>query len=415
MANINVQNEARSDFDLNTLFSDSELVWEHDELDFDLGMMSDWTPSPRVSDEKETTQQRAETLALMDEPFPLNVSAGEDDGSVNMYDDEELARKQLLEEVESESEEEDPTMEDVVSQEESAKEGSETDEEDAEEARGELSDCWGCHQKEFINGKGLCWRCDKDHKECTRCSNMKIVGDNGHCYDCRQALEEEADYRRLVEEESNASSESSSESEHEDNTEDVEQVETCKFVKPSATYVKGKEQAAEDGRWYCHDPNCNKSTSKKQDLKFHILGDARGGHGARFDKEHPLRWRNGALFIDPSWDPYKFECEHCEDLKGYCKGYVNYNSLLMHYKRKHPCEPEPEKKSPKKSRSLKRRRVEGPSVLTPSYELVKNDYIFSPGQEEDTNGWNPMQQYTNDLSDEDQEEHVSKKHKSMAI
>ena len=142
MANINVQNEAKSDFDLNTLFSDSELVWEHDELDFDLGMMSDWIPSPRVSDEKETTQQRAETLALMDEPFPLNVSAGEGDGSVDMYDDEELARKQLLDEVVSESEEEDPTMEDVVSQEESAKEesakeDSETDEEDAEEARAE--------------------------------------------------------------------------------------------------------------------------------------------------------------------------------------------------------------------------------------------------------------------------------------
>ena len=129
-------------------------------------------------------------------------------------------------------------------------------------------------------------------------------------------------------------------------------------------------ELANKNLWFCHDPDCDRFCRKKQDLKFHIMGDARGGHGARFDPNHPLRWRKGVLFIEHGWDPYIWKCDHCDDYNGFCKGYVNRGSLIKHFKKVHPELPLPEKRQKMPpSRKRKRRRLEGGSVLNVNYEI----------------------------------------------
>lgn len=277
----------------------------------------------------ESVSERAQDLALADNPLPLATEQGFES------DDEEPLQLTLdaPEDKQDESEKDESGDES----------GDETDDDDMDNgARGTVKECWGCRNPEFVKDNGLCHRCDKKHFNCAICGELNFCDlDTRACHECRlNRLEMEKRVRSKFETES-----------EDDSEEDVTP------VKP-----------AEDGRWYCHDPDCDKSCAKKQDLQFHIMGDARGGHGARFDENHPLRWRNGALFIEPGWDPYTWKCDHCDDYNGFCKGYVNRGSLTKHFRKVHPELPLPEKR-PKTPSTKRKRRLEGPSVLNSNYEI----------------------------------------------
>ena len=420
-----VQNNPKSDLDLSDLFSGSELDWEIDSSveNAEFGD-SDLDLSCLFEDESvESTSDRAQTLALSKDPFPLAVTEEEkDDGSVDMYDDEELKRKEEQVHVFESDNEELPQFtlgeseQDESEQDESEQDESEQDEEDTSDqydseqydseqdnseqydseqdnseqdnseqdnfkqekqekqeekdgnepdnelddetddddmdngTRGKVEECWGCRNIELVKDNGLCNRCEARRFNCAMCKTYTFCDiDTGACYDCRMQMEAE----------NKVTSESESDSDYEDKMEDVN------------TSV---DKPAENGRWYCHDVDCNKSCGKKQDLKFHIMGDARGGHGARFDKNHPLRWRNGAVFIPRDWDPYVWKCDHCDDFNGFCKGYVNRASLVKHFKKMHPEVPLPEKRP--KSPSIKRkRRLEGSSIVNANCQLQFQSHL----------------------------------------
>lgn len=351
MDNNKVQNQPKSDLNIDDLFSGSELDWnidssvenaEYGDSDFDLSCL--FEPEP-----VESTSDRAQALALSKDPFSLDVNNEEDDRTVDMYDDEELENKQqqpTVFESDGEDEQEELTLSgDEQDESEQDESDDETDDDDMDNgARGTVEECWGCRNAEFLKENGLCNRCDKKHFNCAMCGEMNFCDvDTGACHECKRAMEEQQ----------RVSSESESESEDEDNTEEV---------------VAPAEKKAEDGRWHCHDPDCLKSCKKRQDLKFHIMGDARGGHGARFDEEHPLRWRNGVLFIERGWDPYTWKCDHCDDYNGFCKGYVNHASLVKHFNKVHPELPLPEKR-PKTPSIKRKRRLEGPSIVNQGYDI----------------------------------------------